>query len=995
MSKLNRFFGAALSITAIVASLAVARAETPAPRAALPGLSTMLPGGQPRLEDPAEALAASQYLADRNGVLDPAKATDALFAARAAAAKVRVASGALGKSWKELGPKPYYSEDPNYADPYGGTNNLGWDIVSGRVTALAVDPSDATGKTVFVGTAAGGVWVTRDAGAKWTPIWDSKETLAIGAIAFDEKRSSAIYVGTGEGNLGGGTMFRGVGMYRSLDKGKTFTRSAKNIKANVISSIAARNGIVYVASDNGLWRSTDSGASYTDVKLPTNEAGTGPQKGLFGTVVTDVKIHPKRSSEVTAAVGWPRGKLWTPGNGLYRSSRSGAPGSWTRMNVDGLKAGSKTDDAIGRISLAYATGAGQNNDVLWAIVQDPGLLNNVLRKNVVEGTNISKPPAGMATVLNGVYRSEDDGATWELKGTPETFTAAPGTGIAAFLPLYQAGVQTWYNQWILVHPQDENKVFVGMEEIYQTIANTTGEGPAAWTTIGRYWNSCTSFVNLACHKTPAGDVAVPGPYAGRTTHPDQHAAAFALNGGRLYAGNDGGVFVQDSASGNYTNEAWRTANATLGTTQPYYATMAEDGTVYAGFQDNGTSKITPSGYGVMVYGGDGGDVAVEPDNSDHAWEEYVFGAIAKTSDGGKTWLNVAPELTSAQFIAPFEMDPKNKNHLVLGANEIVETTKGIDTLCPSEFVVSGTYPPPEAGTCDWLVSFTLGQNLTATPPVNYSTTAIDIQAGVIYAGYCGTCGLVSTDKSSDGKVRNGLATNRFPGCKPAAGSSACWHHADAHGLPNRFISDVTIDPRNPEVVYVTLGGYSRRWLPPTSKTRGIGKGHVFVSRDAGESFKDVSANLPDEPAESIEVKGDRLFVATHSGVYTAARPGAAWERVGRNLPNAPAMDVNLNPQGTTLLVATHGRGVWSYDLRGLSSGRAAKSSAPVARTQVGGMSVAAPPSVATQEYKVTAVTSKRQESSLPLGWVAVAAGLAAARGARQRIRRVPRRVAIM
>ncbi len=953
MHRSFRLIGALVAPAALAATAAFAAPGAPVSpvRYAKPSDASLLPGGMRHPEPIGEAMAAAQFHEQRTGIIDPARAQQALLEAQAKAAAIRPAAGAYGRGWTELGPKPYVTDDPEYDDIYGGTSGTGWTVVSGRVTTLALDPNDRSGKTVWVGTAGGGVWVTRNGGTSWKSVWDGQAALAIGAIAFDQSRPKTMYVGTGEGNLGGGTMFRGIGVFRSTDGGKSFVRVPKNVVANVVSRIEARAGKVYVATDRGLWVSTDGGNSYKDARLPTNAGGTAPQNGLFGTVVTDVKIHPVRSNQVTAAVGWPRGKLYTPGNGLYRSLKSGAPGTWTRMDVESLKQFSKSGDPIGRISLAYATGEGQDHEVLWAIVQDPGLLNRQVKAGA---------PNATGTVLNGVYRSADDGATWTLKGTNETFIAAPGNGIVVYAPLgYSPGVQAWYNQWLLVSPSDENVVLVGLEEIYQTTANATGPGLAAWTTVGRYWNICTSLINVDCATVPVG------PYAGKTTHPDQHAAVMTADGKRLYAGNDGGVFVQDTTDGKYSNMAWNSVNATLGTTQPYYATMAADGTVYTGFQDNGVAKITPDGYGVAVFGGDGGDVAVEPDDSNRAWEEFVGAVTSVTKDGGKTWINNAPEVTSPQFISPFEMDPKDQNHVVLGAREILETTKGVDTICAHDYVASGTYPPANPVTCDWKIAFDLGQNTSVTPPVNFSTTAIDVDGAVLYAGYCGTCGLVSSDPTSDGKTKTGLATNRKPGCTPVTGAADCWHHAKAKGLPNRFISDVTIDPRNLSVVYVTMGGYSRRWLPITSRTKNVGRGHVFVSRNAGESFTDISKNLPDEPSESLEIKGDRLFVATHSGVYTAAKSGAAWERLGKGLPNTYVMDINLNPQGTKLVVATHGRGVWSYAF-GPSVSRGSGASQTATRSGVSTVSApAGPKTMAAVDSGIAAGARRTQPSSGP------------------------------
>ncbi|MGH2829605.1 MAG: WD40/YVTN/BNR-like repeat-containing protein [Actinomycetota bacterium] len=882
-----------LIAVSVVASLA-ATVTTPRPRHGRAAVSQLLGGPGAHPERPEEWERAQEWLAAPYGGLEGEMLGKAQAAAQAQSGAIRAGTGTYGRAWRELGPKPYVTTDTTYNDPYNGAPPTGWKSVSGRVTALAVDPSDPSGNTVWQGTAAGGVWLTRDGGRIWRPIWDSKPSLAIGAIAFDQSRPRTLYVGTGDGTIGRGH-FTGTGVYRSTDGGRTFTRTARNVGAAVISKIVARNGKVFVGTSNGLWRSTDAGSSYHDARLPSAPDGRTRSNGPFANFVSDVVLHPDNANEVTAVIGFPRGEQAGASNGLYRSIRGGAPGTFARMAAQGLgESPEASEEPLGRMRLAYASGPGQNHDILWAIVQDAGLLNGMPWANGVD------PPT--PTRLNGIYRSADDGATWTLKATVESFISAPGSGLVGLLALYSPGIQAWYDQWIAVSPKDSEVVLVGLEEIYQTTGNANGAtGLATWKTIGRYWNMCLYPVNVSC-------TAPAGPYAGETTtHADQHSFAFANGGTRVYVGNDGGVFVQNSESGSFANE-WDSLNDTIGATQAYYAQMGSDGTVYAGFQDNGIGKITPDGRGIKTFVGDGGDVAIEPSNSDHAWSEYVGGTMFKTSDGGRTWINVAPELTGAQFIAPFEMDPLNEKHVALGGAEVVETTRGVDTTCPNEFLVTGTH----AGPCDWVTSFTFG-NDPASGAVR-TAIAIDVHGPVVYAGVCGVCTVNFRDHSTFSKIRFALATNRKPGCSAATGSDACWHFARAKGLPNRFITDVTIDPRNPSIVYVVEGGYahSQEWIPLDKRTPNLGRGHVFVSRDAGETFRDISANLPNAPVRTLEMRGDRLFVGTDTGIYTSPKAGAAWERLGRGIPNTPVFDLNFNPQKTVLLAATFGRGMWSY-----------------------------------------------------------------------------------
>jgi hypothetical protein len=110
-------------------------------------------------------------------------------------------------------------------------------LVAGRATAVVVDPADATGNTVYVGGAYGGVWRSQNAatgsygnasGVTWTALTDDQPTLAVGSIALQPGNINAgthlsrtILVGTGEANDSADSYY-GLGILRSTDEGQTW-----------------------------------------------------------------------------------------------------------------------------------------------------------------------------------------------------------------------------------------------------------------------------------------------------------------------------------------------------------------------------------------------------------------------------------------------------------------------------------------------------------------------------------------------------------------------------------------------------------------------------------------------------------------------------------------------------------------------------------------------------------------------------------------------------
>ena len=127
------------------------------------------------------------------------------------------------------------------------------------------------------------------------------------------------------------------------------------------------------------------------------------------------------------------------------------------------------------------------------------------------------------------------------------------------------------------------------------------------------------------------------------------------------------------------------------------------------------------------------------------------------------------------------------------------------------------------------------------------------------------------------------------------GSSAGWQIVPARGLPNRYITGIAADPADPTTVYVALGGYAnRQWWPPGSfndRNPNFGEGHVYRSTDGGRSFTDVSGNLPDVPARSIEVRGSQLIVGTDVGMFVSDGPTSPTWTAPPGLPAAPVVSV--------------------------------------------------------------------------------------------------------
>ena len=217
--------------------------------------------------------------------------------------------------------------------------------MSGRVTAIDVHPHDRD--LIYVGTASGGVWMSKNGGISFEPIFDDQKYLGIGSVAVSDANPNIIWVGTGEGNPRNSANYGG-GIYKSLDGGKTWkymgleaTRHIHRViphPTNPDVAYAGAMGNMWAPNpERGVYRTTDGGKSW-ELILHVDE----------GTGIADMVMDPSNPNKIIAAT-------WTfdrdpdffnsggPGSGIYVTYDGGD--NWDkRSSKDGLPKGN-----LGRI----------------------------------------------------------------------------------------------------------------------------------------------------------------------------------------------------------------------------------------------------------------------------------------------------------------------------------------------------------------------------------------------------------------------------------------------------------------------------------------------------------------------------------------------------------------------------------------------------------------------------------------------------------------------
>ncbi|MGH7460544.1 MAG: WD40/YVTN/BNR-like repeat-containing protein, partial [Longimicrobiales bacterium] len=256
--------------------------------------------------------------------------------------------------------------------------SIGPAAVGGRISDIAVDPSRRS--TWYVSTASGGVYKTTNAGTTWQPIFDRGGSYSIGVVAVDPKDSRVVWIGTGE-NTGQRSVGFGDGVYRSTDAGASWQhvglKNSEHIgrivfdpRNSAVVYVAAQGPLWSAGGERGLYRTTDGGRTWNRALHVSENTG-----------ISDVVINPRNPDELYAASYQRRRHVGLqiaggPEGGIYKSTDAGR--TWRRL-TSGLPAGE-----VGRIGIALAP---HDPSVVYALVAAAGR-------------------------TGGFFRSSDSGATW-------------------------------------------------------------------------------------------------------------------------------------------------------------------------------------------------------------------------------------------------------------------------------------------------------------------------------------------------------------------------------------------------------------------------------------------------------------------------------------------------------------------------------------------------------------------------------------------------------
>ncbi len=823
-------------------------------------------------------------------------------------------AGTSGQSqalWQPLGPLQ--------------VNTPAYGLVTGRISSLAVDGSDASGGTVYVGATGGGVWKSSADPQTGKPVFHPLTddlgvfqvnppyvpSLSIGALSLNPNNNQTILAGTGDPNNALDSYY-GVGILRSTDGGATWAQITQSSDSNqpysfvgagfagfawssttanlVVAAVGqSREGRIAGANVKygptpGLYYSTDAGQTWFVAGTINRSNGSAP----IGVPATSVVWNRQRGMFLAAVQSFgyyssPDGKTWT------RLARQPGAGF-----TSGCESYGTCPIQRGVLAVQPLTGD------TFALTVDVHNKDQGLFQDVCSSSGLPVTQCNTSAAL-----------TWGTQRNTTALEDGTGTIPAADYNLALAAVPS--------QTQQDTLLFAGTEDIFRcSLANSCT------------WRNTTN--TGTCN---SGQVA-----------PSVHAIDGALAAsGLVYFGTDGGLWrtpdlLVQSGPVCAANDAGRfdNLNGGLGSLAEvsHLAVTPNNGSlVLAGLGALGVAgSASGNGTWQQLLTGEGSYVAIDP-NTPGNWLADAFpglgifhcpsGANCTTAGFGTSPAIARADVkndtddivTNGYPSAPWILDPGNPANVLLGTCRMwLGSTGG-----------------------GWS-----GSNLLSVPldgaggsVCNGNSLISAVGAGGSYNTggermYAGMAALVNGGSSTTGGPGRSVPGHIFGATVPQSGGVVPWTDLWRNPVTNQLngdqqfnpaggaISTIAVDPSDTsgKTVYVGIAGFPQ----------GQG-GIIYRSTDGGATWANLTNNLVAAPVNKIVVDPNNpnyVYLAGDFGVYWTGNVGncvprgfgfqECWQQLSSGLPNAPVTDLQVvNSNGVNALEAsTYGRGIWTIGL---------------------------------------------------------------------------------
>jgi len=478
--------------------------------------------------------------------------------------------------------------------------------------------------TYYMGTTGGGVWKTEDMGNTWFNISDGYFTTgSVGAIAVSESDPNIVYVGMGEHAPRGVKTHHGDGVYKSNDAGKTWKKIGLSLTQHISRIVIHPKNpdLVYVAAqgalygpnkERGIYKSTDGGTTWKQVLYVNDKTGA-----------SELSMDYNNPLVLYAAM-WEHGRLpWQvisggPGSGLYKSVDGGE--TWFTIH-NGLP------NELGKMAIAVSR---SNSDKVYALIESDSDLE-----------------------LGGLFVSDNGGKNWHHITNDHRLVQ-----------------RAWYYIELYIDPQNENVVYVLSASAFRSI-----DGGYTWEEIygahGDYhdlWINPHNPKNMVMADDGGASITLNYGKTWSTQANMPTAQLYRINVDnqfpyRIYAGQQDNTSVvissREFASGAITRESWE---ASAGGESAFLAFDPDDPRYVMGGSYQGTIEILDNkakastkimSSPIEYLGMDAKDMRYRFNwNAPIIWSQHEANTfyhaaqvLLKTSDMGKTWTEVSPDLT--------------------------------------------------------------------------------------------------------------------------------------------------------------------------------------------------------------------------------------------------------------------------------------------------------------------------------------------------------------
>jgi photosystem II stability/assembly factor-like uncharacterized protein len=486
-------------------------------------------------------------------------------------------------------------------------------------TGVVGDP-----KTYYMGTTGGGLWKTDNMGISWRNVSDGFfKTGSVGAVAVAESDPNVVYVGMGEHAVRGVMTHQGDGVYRSTDAGKTWkhvgleptqhiSRIVVQPKDPDIVLVAAQGALHSPSAERGVFKSTDGGATWKKVLFVNDKTGAA-----------ELSMDATNPRILYAAM-WEHGRRpWQvisggPGSGLYKSTDTGE--TWEKM-TEGLP------EKMGKMAIAVSP---SNPGTVYALIESDSAKDD-----------------------RGLYVSTDAGKKWsQVTSDPRLIQRA------------------WYYTELFVDPKNDQTIYV-----LSAPALRSADGGKTWKTLSGthgdfhdLWINPGNPLNFIISNDGGAAITFDGGKSWSSQDVQPTAQFYRINVDnkfpyRIYGGQQDNSTVaiasRELGSGGITQESWR---ASAGGESAFLAFDPDNPRYVMGGSYQGTIDVldtqATAGTNIMAapiqyLGMDAKDMKYRYNwNAPIIWSRwepnaFYHGAqvLLKTTDMGRTWTAVSPDLT--------------------------------------------------------------------------------------------------------------------------------------------------------------------------------------------------------------------------------------------------------------------------------------------------------------------------------------------------------------